>query len=196
MLDGMQQRMAEKMLSQMTPSETQVAQALVKSLTEYEARQLNALAQLTEAADVDVDLRYDRERREQMLLSLADAIASRSVQDWWFDVVGPQVMDNADTAQKYVGLSGSEWYDQIRAWHNQYHEKGIVEEPVGAADPETIGETAAKHVEAQFGISLREFVATIINWNRGEQIQPILAGPIQRNNAVIVQVAEEIDDNT
>jgi hypothetical protein len=193
MLDGAKQKMAERMMSQVTPSETPIARAAIQTLTGYEARQTSALIKLVDAADVDVELEYDREHRAQLLLGLIDAIADRRVQEWWFDVVGPQVMDNPEKARQYAGLDAHEWYDQIREWHNRYHEKGVVEEPVGAADPAEIGETAAKHIRVTFGISLREFVATVVNWDRGEQIQPILGGPIERNNQLIREVADEID---
>lgn len=193
-LSGMQEKMAERMMSQITPSETPVAQALVHSLTAYESRQVDALRTLVDAADLNVDIDYQRDHRAQMLLGLADAVADRRVEDWWFRSIGPQVMDNPEKARQYVGLGGDEWHDQIRAWHNQYHDAGVVEEPVGAADPAEIGRTADRHVRSTFGIDLRTFVDTVVNWSRGEQIQPILGGPIDRNNAVIEQVAEEIEE--
>lgn len=195
-LSGMQEKMAERMMSQVTPSETPVAQALVHTLTAYERRQVDALRALVDAADMDVDVDYNRDHRAQLLLGLADAVADRRVEDWWFQTIGPQVLDNPDQARQYVGLDGEEWHDQIRSWHNQYHNAGVVEEPVGAADPAEIGETADRHIRSTFGVSLREFVDVVINWDRGQQIQPILGGPIDRNNAVIEQVAEEIADET
>lgn len=194
MLGGAKQKMAERMMSQITPSETPIARAAVGTLTEYEARQTTALVELIEAADVDAQLEYDRERRAQMLLGLIDAIADRRVQEWWFDVVGPQVMDNPDKARQYAGLDAEGWREQIREWYSLHYEAGTISTPIDEATPGEIGDVAARHVRDVYGLSLPDFVATVVNWHRGEQIQPILAGPIERNNQVIRNVADGIDD--
>jgi|GEM_PF-3605647 len=193
MLDGARQKMAEKMMSQVQPSETPVAQAIVATLTEYESRQVSALVELTDAADVDVELEYDRERRAQTLLSLADAVADRNVRGWWFDAIAPQVMDEPQRAEQYVGLDADEYREQLREWYQLHHENGSVEAPLDEATPGEIGKVADRHVRAVFDLSLREFLAIVVNWDRGEQIQPVLGGPIERNNAAIRQVADEVE---
>jgi hypothetical protein len=194
MLDGAKQKMAERMMSQVTPSETPIAQAAIGTLTEFEARQTSALVELVDAADLDIELRFDREQRAQFLLGLVDAIAERRVTEWWFEAVGPEVLEQPALARQYIGVERDEWHDQLRRWYQSYHDAGLVEKPIEEVSPGRIGEVADRHVRETFGLSLPEFVATVVNWSRGEQIQPILGGPIERNNQVIREVAEEIDD--
>ncbi|MCU4716870.1 hypothetical protein [Halapricum hydrolyticum] len=193
-LNGARQKMAEKAMSQVTPSETAVAQAVVGTLTGYEMQQTQALVELNDAADVDVDLEYDRERRAQTLLSLADAVADRDVRGWWFRTIGPELMDQPEKAQQYVGLDADEYRETLEDWYRQYYERGVVDTSLDEADRERIGWIAENHVQTVFDLSLREFLELVVNWDRGEQIQPVLGGPIERNNAVIRQVAEEIDE--
>jgi len=194
MLDGAKQKMAERMMSQVTPSETPIAQAAIGTLTEFEARQTSALVELVDAADLDIELRFDREQRAQLLLGLVDAIAERRVTEWWFEAVGPEVLEQPERARQYVGVGADEWHDQLRRWYQSYDDAGVVEKPIEEVSPGRIGEVADRHVRETFGLSLPEFVATVVNWSRGEQIQPFLGGPIERNNQVIREVAEEIDD--
>lgn len=194
MLDGMQQRMAERVMGSVTPSETAVGQAAVAELVSAELRMAEAVDSLLDACDdVDETIAYSAEARQKRLLSLADAVAEQDVENWWWDHVAPEVLDSPEQARQYVGVGGSEWHDQIREWHNQYHDAGVVEEPVGAADPADIGETAAKHVRTQFGISLREFLAGVVNWDRS-QMRVALRGPVDDQARMIEQVATELDD--
>lgn len=185
--------MAKKMMSQITPSETPLGQAIAHSLTTVEHRLAAAIDSAHETAGTGERVRHDPDDRKDSLLSLADAVADQRVQQWWFENVGAHLLDNHERAQGYVGLSGQEWHDQLRRWYEQYHDAGVVDEPLSEADPTRIGEVADRHIRETFGVPLRDFVAAVVNWSRGEQLQGVMFGPIQQYTAQVRQLEREIE---
>jgi len=192
-LDRGKEAMAKRMMSGLTPSETPIAQAIATSLTTVEHRLAAAIDSAHQTAGTGERVRHDPDERADSLLSLADAVANQQVQTWWFENVGAHLLDNHERAQGYVGLSGDEWRDQLRRWYQQYHEAGVVDTPLHEADPTQIGEVADRHIRETFGISLREFVAAVVNWSRGEQLQGVMFGPIQQYTAQVRRLEEEIE---
>ncbi|SEN04607.1 hypothetical protein SAMN05216388_1001237 [Halorientalis persicus] len=192
-LDKGKEAMAKRMMGQITPSETPIAQAVATSLTTVEHRLAAAIDSAHEAAGTGERIRHDPDERKDSLLSLADAVAEQRVQDWWFENVGAYLLDNHERAKGYVGLSGDEWRGQLRRWYEQYHEAGVVDTPLDEADPAEIGTVADRHIRETFGISLREFVAAIVNWSRGEQLQGVMFGPIKQYTAQVRRLEEEIE---
>lgn len=195
-LNGMQEKVVESMMSKITPSQTPEVQSAVQTVTKHESRQVSAVSKLADAADVEHEIHYDRGQRSQLILSLLDAAASQQLVDWWFDVVGSQVMHKHEKAKEYVGLDAEEWRQQLREWYSMHYDAGTISTPIEEASPGKIGEVAARHVQDAYGLTLREFVALVVCWDRSEQIEPILAGPMDRNTQVIWAVAEEIDEDT
>jgi len=192
-LDRGKEAMAKRMMSGITPSETQLAQAAAHSLTTVEHRLAAAIDSAHETAGTGEQLGHDPEERMTSLLSLADAVADQRVEEWWFENVGAFVLDQPDRAKGYVGLSAEEWHDQLRRWYEQYHEAGVVETPPGDADPARIGEVADRHIRETFGLGLRDFVAMVVNWDRGEQLEGVMVGPIQQFTAQVRQLEREIE---
>jgi len=192
-LDRGKEAMAKKMMGQITPSETPLAQAAAHSLTTVEHRLAEAIDSAHETAGTGEQLQHDPEERMNSLLSLADAVADQRVQQWWFENVGAYVLDQPDRAQGYVGLSGQEWREQLRRWYDQYHEAGVVDTPLGEATPAEIGDVADRHIRETFGVSLREFVAMVVNWDRGEQLEAVMIGPIQQFSTQVRRLEEEIE---
>lgn len=192
-LEAGKEKMAKRMMSQITPSETPVVQAVANAISTVEHRQAAALDYALGIADIDGQLQHDPQERQRTVLSLADAVAEQRVQSWWFEEIGPHILDQPERAQGYVGLSSDEWHDQLRRWYQRYHDAGVVEKPLTDADPAEIGEVADRHIRETFGVSLREFVATVVTWSKGEQLQDVLFGPIQRNTSLVYRLAEEIE---
>lgn len=192
-LDRGKEAMAKRMMSGITPSETQLAQAAAHSLTTVEHRLAEAIDSAHETAGTGEQLQHDPEERMNSLLSLADAVADQRVQQWWFDQVGAYVLDDPERAQSYVGMDGDEWREQLRRWYRQYRTAGVVDTPLADADPAEIGDVADRHIRETFGVSLREFVAMVVNWDRGEQLEGVMVGPIQQFTAQVHQLEREIE---
>ncbi|WP_436929065.1 hypothetical protein [Halosimplex halobium] len=154
------------------PTESELVQALVEILVALEFRQLRAVKGLHDSLDIDgVQINADEEEREQQLLDLVDAIASREFKRWWFtDVVGGK-LDNADDAMAYAGLDEGKWEEQKQTWADTWRERG------GESFSEHTDEDLARlHVERKFGVSLREFEREVIEWSRKDAMRTILAG--------------------
>jgi len=93
----------------------------------------------------------------------------------------------------YVGLSPDEYREQLRAWYRKYYELDVVDESLERADPEDIGHIAALHCEKVFDLSVAEFVAGVVNWDRRAALRSLLAGNIESHTAVILELADEIE---
>lgn len=193
-LNGMQEKVVEQVMSQVTPSQAPQVQSAVQTVTRHESQQVAAVSKLADAADVEAVIHYDRDHRARLLLSLLDAAASQQLTDWWFDVVGSQIMTKHEKAKQYVGLDAEEWRQQIRKWYSMHYDAGTISTPIEEASPGEIGDVAARHIQDCYGLSLREFVALVVCWDRSDQIEPILAGPMDRNTQVIRDVADAIDE--
>jgi len=194
MLDGAKEAMAQRMASQITPSETPIAQALANTIATIEANQGAALNRALDAADRDdVDVDHDPAARRAQLLDLADAIADGRREEWWWSNVAPQLMDQPEKARQYVGLGPDEYRETLEDWYQQYYEADVVDVPLDEADRARIGWAAENHVQTKYGISLKEFVASVVNWSPGRAYQQVLAGPIGRNTQAIHLLADEIE---
>ena len=194
MLGGAKEAMAERLAGQITPSETPIGQALANTIATIEANQAAALNRALDAADRDdVQVGQDPEDRRAQLLDLADAIADSRREEWWWENVAPELMAQPDQARQYVGMDADEYREQLDDWYQAYAEAGIVDEPLEEAPRARIGEIADRHVRDQFGIRLREFVATVVNWSPGKAYQRVLAGPIGQHTQAIHLLADEIE---
>lgn len=185
--------MAERMMGQITPSETPIGQALADSLAGVEHQQAAAVQRAIEAGGLDVDHGHDYQQRRQAILDVADAVAQQDFEGWWWSEVAPEILENPEKARQYVGLTGDEWRDQLREWYGSYHAAGVVEEPLEDAEPGRLAWVADRHCQTTFGVSLREFVALVINWSRGEQARRVLAGPFLQHTSIIHRMADELE---
>jgi hypothetical protein len=185
--------MAERMMGQITPSETQIGQALANSLVSVEHGQAKAIQRAIEAGNLDIPHSHDFEQRQQAILDVADAVACQGFEDWWWQNVAPEVLDQPDRARQYVGYDGDQWRDQLEQWYQSYHQAGVVDDPLADADRARLGRVADRHCAETFGVSLRQFVAIVVNWSRSDQARRVLAGPFLQHTAIINRMAEEME---
>jgi hypothetical protein len=185
----MMQQLAQQIDIQSTP-----APVVARQVAERERRMADTLAQLAEATGVDIDpVTVDVERRTALLLEAAEAIISQNVAGWWWETIGPNIVDRPDLAENHTGLTADEWHDRIRGWYQGLYQKDRVDKPVEQAGPAEIGAAADRYVRSLFGVSLREFVAVVVNWTPQAAVQDILAGPtdeMMRQFEVIVEHVE------
>ncbi|WP_459194706.1 hypothetical protein [Halosimplex sp. J119] len=156
------------------PTESELIQALVHILVTLEYRQLRAVEELHDALDIDgVDIQGAQEEREDQLLDLVDAIASREFKDWWFTEVAGDRLDDVDDAMGYAGLGvdSEDWEEQKQTWASVWRDRAGDE-----FEDKTDEDLARLHVERKFGVSLREFEREVVGWTRKEAMRTILAG--------------------
>jgi len=190
MLEGAKQRMMQKAMENVTPSETAVAQALAHVIAGLEHEQAQAMQRLVNAAEMDGDVHHDAEAREQQLLDLADAVAQDGLPEYYL----AEVLDVDDPERALNHLDSDDWGQQKRAWYQQYRERGIVEGPaVDDATQDDIDHAAVLHVQEVFGVALAQFEQHVVRWDRGEAMQQLLAGPLVGHTELIDTVAREIE---
>lgn len=185
--------MAERMMGQITPSETPIGQALANAVAGIEHEQAKAIQEAIEAGDLDVQHGHDMGARRETLLEIADAVAENGFEDWWWTNVAPEILDKPEKARQYVGINGDEWRNLLERWYTAYHANGVVDAPLDEADPGRLAWVADRHIRETFGVNLREFVALVVNWSRGEQMQRALAGQFQSHTQIIHRLADELE---
>jgi len=171
MFNGMERFQQLRQVAQ-DPTESELIQALVHILVTLEYRQLQAVEGLHDALEIEgLEITRAKEAREEQLLALVDAIASREFENWWFkDVIGGK-LENADDAMAYAGLDSDEWEAQKQTWAVTWRDRG------GEEFAEQSDEDLARlHVERKFGVTLAEFEREVVGWSRRDAIRTILAG--------------------
>lgn len=170
----------------MTPSETEVAQALARILAHEEQEQLRAATELADAAGVERgEITQSIEERQAELLKIADAIADDSLEEWWLRTVGEQWLEDPDTAQEYLGMEAEEWDDRKESWAEQYRDRGF--------DGDT-EELAAQHVQTKWNVSLEEFEREVVNWSKGTVVETHLTRRERDARRLVKTVAAEIGE--
>lgn len=183
----------QRMLQQIEPREHPAFNSIATILTGIEHDQARAVKRLTDAADVDLDVNHQPEARREQLLDVAESLGNNDLASLWFEDVLD--VDQADMIQNYIGLSGDEWREQLETWYRQYREMGIVDDPIEEADRADIGHVAQLHVSEAFGMDLNEFVAGVINWDKGAVLEEMLVGPTRDYTRTIHLVADELKDD-
>jgi len=192
-LDSGKKVMARKMLQQMTPSETPIVQALAEVVASIENQQAQVVEQLRQVADLDVEHEHDPERRQEVLLELADAVADDDFAGWWFREVADDHLENAGAATKYAGLEAEEWAGQKREWYRQYQQSDLVDDPLEEADQDDFDNLADRHLREMYGVGLEEFRELVVDWSQAEAAEAVLAGQIHRHTRIIATAAEEVE---
>jgi hypothetical protein len=170
------------------PAEHETAQALVDIIVELEYAQLEAVEDLHDALDVDaLDVQKSREERREQLLAVIDAVApgGRDLETMWFEEVASEHVENPERAQSYAGLSEDEWEQQIESWADNWRDH------LDRSDAMTDRELAAVHVDRRFGVSIEEFEANVVEYDRGEALETLLASNFEAVEHGIKTATEE-----
>jgi len=188
----MNEVMMRKLIGQID-IETTPAPVVAQQVAEREKRMAETLDRLAGATGVEIDaVTVDVEQRTALLLGAAEAIISQSFGTWWWELIGPEIVDNPDLATEYAGLSPDEWHDTIRGWYQNLHDNGRVDQPIHEASPAEIGMWADKYIRSLFGISLCEFVEKVVNWTPQRAVQNVLAGPTDEMMMQFEHIAEQV----
>ena len=157
------------------PAESEYVQALVTILVEIEHNQLESVEALHDAQGIDgVSVASTREERRDSLLSLANAVASGDLKQFWFEEVVSEHVEDHETAMQYAGMDADAWTDQTQAWAEMYRSKA----PDRFGD-QTDREIAEQHVQSAFGVSLDAFEREVVEYSRKEMLKMALASNLQ-----------------
>jgi len=171
------------------PKEHPAAQALVDIIVELEYAQLGAVEDLQDALDIEaLDVQKDRDDRREQLLAVIDAMApgGRDLETMWFEEVASEHVENPERAQSYANLSADEWDRQIGKWADTWRDH------LDGADAMSDRELAAVHVERRFGVSMDEFEANVVEYDRGEALETLLASNFEAVEHGIKTATEEV----
>lgn len=154
------------------PANHQMAQALVDIVVEMEFAQLEAVEDLHDAMDVDaLDVQKTREERREQLLAVIEAIApgGQGVEELYFDEVASDHVENPERAKSYAGLSEDEWTDQLAKWADVWRSE------LEDTDEMSDRDLAGIHVERRFGVALAEFETNVVEFDRSQALETLLA---------------------
>ncbi|MUW13934.1 hypothetical protein GJ633_04100 [Halorubrum sp. CBA1125] len=183
-----QKAMAKKLLNRVDITELGVTQAVAGGLAEIERAQAEAVRDLAEAHDFDVDVKEpDPEERRDLLLRGAEAAADGNGVEWWLDERHGHRLDDPEAAVEYAKMSPDEWDAQIERWAEFYRSNGY-----GADRSDR--DLAAVHVRETFGVDLDWFEETIVGLDRAEVLRQLLAGNLESIEFAIRDAAEQEPD--
>lgn len=122
------------------------------------------------------------EERQQALKALLRALINDDFQAVWLEEVAPDLLDNPERAEQYVGMDADEWREQIQAWGEKYREAGA-----SGSD----GALAEHHVRDVFGVDIATFERRVVEFDRGEEAEKLFAGNFRAVRDSMRAVAEE-----
>ncbi|WP_254763362.1 hypothetical protein [Natrinema marinum] len=169
--------------------QSQQAEAFLSIVAHRERRIMEAVADLQEAVDADVDqlegLPSVDDRVEQ-IRSMALAMVDESLPSWY--VQEAIDIDNADEAAQYADLTDEEWQTTKETWADRYREQGVE----GGVD-----ELATAHVRARFNVDdLETFREAVVEWSDERQqavLEEALAGGLEMAEQGIRDVTDAVD---
>lgn len=191
----MNKMMVKKMVQSVDLQDTP-APIICREVAEREARQTQALARLVDAHGLDYEVQVvNADDRAELLYAAVEAAMTGEFVTWWWETVAPEVMDNPDKAQSYVGDGPDEWNEALREWYRAHYVRGTADTPLEHASPGEIAEIADKHTRHVYGLSLREFVSEVVNWSTQKAFEGVLAGPSNQTTAILEQFAQEAESD-
>lgn len=182
MIGDAKKRMVRRVLSNVTPSQTDQGKAAAEILSGWEAEADSAVRHLRGALDLPTDEPLDERERKDELLAAADAAAAGEFGRWLLDNSG---IENPDRAAAYLGMDADEWDDQLDEWADHYRDAGATGSTEDLADA---------HVREVFGIGLDTFESTVVEWDKQAEIQSFAIEPLRSRFREIEDLAERLDD--
>jgi len=191
---GMAEKMQEKMMQQVTPSDTTIGVRVANILTTTEYELFAAVDRLVEAAD-DVDGEFhvpeEMEARRDRILDVADAVAAQEFEEWWWDNYATDFVDNAEHARKFAGITKSEWRDAMGKMADYKRDQLPESHPVQG---ETDAQVAARRVEELFDVDLATFASEVVEWTAAEHVDAIVRQNLRTSTETIHQVAAALEE--
>jgi|GEM_PF-1541124 len=166
------------------------AEAFLSIVAHRERRIMEAVVDLQEAADADIDVVEgvpSVDDRVEQIRSMALAMIDESLPSWY--VQEAMDLENAEEAAQYADLTADEWETTKETWADRYREQGIEGD---------VDELATAHVRARFDIDdLETFREGVVEWPDDRQravLEEALAGGLEMAEQGIEDVTEELED--
>lgn len=152
--------------------DTKPMQAITLLLAEEEEQLQEAVADLVDAAeaDLDVDVHDPAERAEQLRAGLKGMVTS-DIPATWVRQTAP--IENADEAAQYAGVDADGWGEQCATWAQRWRDNDL---------EGTDAELADAHIRSRYGVTKAEFEAVVVEWDgdrTSRALRDMLAGPIE-----------------
>lgn len=167
------------------PHDSERIGALAEVLAEIERAQRAAVIDQRVALGIDPDDtgRIDPDERRDELIDLVDAYTpgGPSLAKIWLKRSPPEKLDADDPTDlaHYAEMDPDEWEAQIQSWAETYRTQA------NGTLTESDRELADHHVRGQWGLSLDEFEATIVEFDRRRALRDLLAGPSEGTEEAI-----------
>ncbi|SES70491.1 hypothetical protein [Natrinema hispanicum] len=166
------------------------AEAFLSIVAHRERRIMEAVVDLQEATDADIDV-IDGvpsvDDRVEQIRSMALAMIDESLPEWY--ITEAMDLENAEEAAQYADLTADEWETTKETWADRYREQGIEGD---------VDELATAHIRARFDIDdLETFREAVVEWPDDRQravLEEALAGGLEMAEQGIEDVTEELED--
>ncbi|WP_455448603.1 hypothetical protein [Natrinema thermotolerans] len=165
------------------------AEAFLSIVAHRERRIMEAVVDLQEAADADIDVIEgvpSVDDRVEQIRSMALAMIDESLPEWY--VQEAMDLENAEEAAQYADQTEEEWQETKETWADRYREQGIE----GGVD-----ELATAHVRTRFDVDdLETFRQAVVEWPNERQqavLEEALAGGLEMAEQGIRDVTDAVD---
>ena len=167
------------------------AEAFLSIVAHRERRIMEAVVDLQEATDADIDVIEgvpSVDDRVEQIRSMALAMIDESLPEWY--VQEAVDLENAEEAAQYADLTEEEWQMTKETWADRYREQGIEGD---------VDELATAHVRARFDVDdLETFREAVVEWPDDRQravLEEALAGGLEMAEQGIENVTEELEES-
>lgn len=178
--DGMKKRMLSKLM------DSDAATNLTGIIAEVENELLQAAKPLDdELGTGHIDRVPSVEVRRDALKSLLEAVATDSMREVWVAEILPEIVENDDKAEQYVGLGDESeaWEKKQAAWAEGWRDNGA---------EGTDRALAEHHIRDTFGADPETFESRVVGFNAGEEAERLFAANFRAVKRVLEDAAGEV----
>lgn len=182
-LDGAKQKMVERAIANVTPSETDQGQAAAEIVAGIESEVASSVDRLLDAVDADDSVDVDHEERKADVLDVFDSVADGDLAERTCRRHGID-----PDAARYATADGDEWERQKEEWAERHREAGT------ASADESVDEIADRHCRAVFDSSAATIERVLVDRSTGDRLTDELVTPTLELAEVVDRVADELED--
>jgi len=166
-------------------SDSERARDAADLLATHEIEQLEAAAELADAADLPHNIEPpNREHRQEALLSIIEAVLAGEFKAFWRKEIAGTALDREPPESLIgIGADSDRWESQVSDWAESVREQG-------AHGPDR--EMANRACQEVYGVELGDFERMVVEWDRNEAVRELVAGNVTASTRVMRDAAEEI----
>lgn len=180
--DGMKKRMLSKLM------DSDAATNLTGIIAEVENELLHAAKPLDdELGTGHIDRVPAVEERRDALKALLEAVATDSMKEVWVVEILPEIVENPDKAEQYVGMGAESeaWEAKQAKWADGWRSRGAEGSDRALAE---------HHVPDTFGTDLETFEDRVVGFEPGEEAERLFAANFRAVKRVLEDAAGEVGE--